>query len=244
MAIQLFATCLGEAFYPNILKDCVALFDRLDIEVVFPEGQCCCGQPLFNSGFHNDARAVARNFLKAFPSEPRDLVSPSGSCVDMVRHHMPGLFAPDTPEHDRAADLASRTHELSEYLVRIRNIADVGARFPHKVAYHASCHLLRGLGLRSEARTLLSAVRDIELVPLDGDEECCGFGGAFSVIYPDVSRAMVELKVQAITRSGAEVVVTGDGGCLMNIAGALRTMGSPVRALHLVEVLASTGEGL
>ena len=239
MPVQLFATCLAESFYPSVLRDTVALLERLGVAVAFPQGQCCCGQPLFNSGFRRDARVVARGFLAAFRDHPGAIVSPSGSCVDMVRRHLGDLFPAEAPEHALAQETAARTYELSEYLVRVLGVTDVGARFPHKVTYHPSCHLLRGLGLRSEALTLLSAVRDLELLPLEEEQECCGFGGAFSVIYPEVSRAMMEAKIHAIARSGADAVVTGDAGCLMNIAGGLRKLGSPIHAMHLASVLAS-----
>jgi L-lactate dehydrogenase complex protein LldE len=240
--VQLFATCLAESFYPGVLRGTIALLERLGLAVGFPGGQTCCGQPLFNSGFQRDAHSVARGFLAAFRDHEGDIVSPSGSCVDMVRHHFAELFPEDDPDHAVAVSTAGRTFELTEYLVRVLHVTDVGARFAHRVTYHASCHQLRGLGLREEAKQLLGAVRDIELVPLPEEESCCGFGGAFTVIYPEVSRAMVEAKVRAIVASGAEAVVTGDAGCLMNIAGALRKAGAAVRPLHLVEVLAS-GQG-
>jgi L-lactate dehydrogenase complex protein LldE len=159
----------------------------------------------------------------------------------MVRHHYPHLFPPDTPERRQAEAVAGRTREFSEFLVRDLRATDVGARFQGKVTYHASCHLLRGLGLREEPKTLLGHVEGIEVVPLPGEETCCGFGGAFSVIYPEVSQAMMEAKVRAVTGSGAEAVVACDAGCLMNIAGGLRRASSPVRAMHLIDVLAGEG---
>ena len=237
--VQLFATCLAESFYPDVLRDTVAILEYLGVTVGFPGGQTCCGQPLFNSGFHRDARAVARGFLAAFRDHQGDIVSPSGSCVDMVRHHFADLFPEGDPDHALARKTAGRTYELTEYLVRVLGVTDVGARFPHRVTYHASCHQLRGLGLREEAKQLLGAVRDIELVPLEEEETCCGFGGAFSVIYPEVSRAMMDAKVRAVVASGAEAVVACDAGCLMNIAGGLRKAGAATRPMHLVEVLAS-----
>jgi L-lactate dehydrogenase complex protein LldE len=237
--VQLFATCLAESFYPDVLRDTVAILEHLGVTVGFPGEQTCCGQPLFNSGFHRDAQAVARGFLAAFRDHEGDIVSPSGSCVDMVRHHFAELFPEGDRDHALALETAERTYELTEYLVRVLKVTDVGARFPHRVTYHASCHQLRGLGLREEAKQLLRAVRDIELVPLEDEESCCGFGGAFSVIYPEVSRAMMEAKVRTIVASGADVVVTCDAGCLMNIAGGLRKAGSSTRPMHLVEVLAA-----
>ena len=238
-AVQLFVTCLGEQFYPNVLQQMVAILERLGLAVEFPAAQTCCGQPLYNSGFHEQARGVARGFLHAFGEGDTPIVCPSGSCVDMVRHHFLELFPPGSAEHARARNVAGRTFELGEYLVRQLGITDVGARFPHKVTYHASCHQLRGLGLVTEAKQLLAAVADLELVPLPEEETCCGFGGVFSVLYPEVSRAMMQAKVRHIVGTGAAAVVACDAGCLMNIAGGLRGERSDVRALHLIEVLAA-----
>jgi L-lactate dehydrogenase complex protein LldE len=239
--VQLFITCLAEQFYPSTLRNLVDLLERQGVAVEFPDEQTCCGQPFFNTGFQDEARALARRWLRTFGRSEAPIVAPSGSCVDMVRH-FPHLFPPGSPEAAEAAAMAARTFEISEYLVRRLGLRDVGARYPHRVAYHASCHLLRGLGLRAEAKLLLGAVRDIELVPLPEEEVCCGFGGAFSVIYPEVSRAMLDAKVRNVLASGAEAVVACDAGCLMNIAGGLRKRGSTVKALHLVDILASTGD--
>jgi L-lactate dehydrogenase complex protein LldE len=239
--VQLFITCLAEQFYPSTLRSLVGLLERQGVEVEFPEKQTCCGQPFFNTGFQDEARAMARRWLRTFGRSADPIVAPSGSCVDMVRH-FPRLFAAGSREATEATAVAARTFEIGEYLVRCLGVRDVGARFPHRVAYHASCHLLRGLGLRTEAKELLHAVRDIELVPLPEEEVCCGFGGAFSVIYPEVSRAMLDAKVRNVLASGAEAVVACDAGCLVNIAGGLRKAGSTVKALHLVDILASTGD--
>jgi L-lactate dehydrogenase complex protein LldE len=236
---QLFITCLAEQFYPGILEKMVGLLEKLGIDLQFPEQQTCCGQPLFNSGYQSEARHLAANWLETFGASPAPVVSPSGSCVDMVRHHYPELFPEGTPMCELARELAARTFEFTEFLVHQLKVVDVGARFPHRVTYHPSCHLLRGLGLSQEAKQLLGAVRDIELVPLSDEEICCGFGGVFSVIYPAVSREMMEAKVNNIIGSGAEAVVACDAGCLMNISGGLRVAGSQIKALHLIDVLAS-----
>ena len=238
---QLFITCLSEQFFPGVLKDMVAVLERLGVECEFPEAQTCCGQPFYNSGFRSQAADLARRWIQVFGNTDGYIVSPSGSCVDMVRHHYPELFPPDSWERSRAEAVAARTFEFSQFLVNELKVTDVGARFPHRVTYHASCHLLRGLGVRDEPRQLLEAVKDLELVPLEQAETCCGFGGVFSVIYPEVSQAMMDAKVRNIQASGAEVVVAGDAGCLMNIGGGLRKADSPVRAMHLIEVLAANG---
>jgi L-lactate dehydrogenase complex protein LldE len=238
---QLFITCLTEQFFPGTLKRMVTLLERLGVQVAFPEGQTCCGQPFFNSGFHTQSRHLARKWLEVFGKTDGFIVSPSGSCVDMVRHHFLYLFPPDSPEHRLAQETAARTREFTQFLVNDLKVTDVGARFPRKVTYHASCHLLRGLGVREEPKLLLRKVQGLELVPLEGEETCCGFGGAFSVIYPEVSQVMMESKVRAVMGSGAEAVVACDAGCLMNIAGGLRRADPPVRAMHLIDVLAGEG---
>jgi L-lactate dehydrogenase complex protein LldE len=236
---QLFITCLGENFFSNVLKDMVRVLERLGVQCEMPEGQTCCGQPFFNSGFVSQSLAPARQFLKVFSPTDGYIVAPSGSCVDFVRHHFSELFPEGTPEHARVKEIVPRTFEFSEFLVNVLQVTDVGAYFPHKVTYHASCHLLRGLGLRAEPKQLLGAVKGLELVPLNDEETCCGFGGVFSIVYPEVSKAMMEAKVQNIQASGAEFVVACDPGCLMNIAGGLQKTGSPIRALHLIQVLAN-----
>ena len=240
--VQLFITCLAEQFFPNVLKDMVELLERLGVEVAFPKEQTCCGQPFFNSGAWSQARELASKWLKVFGETDGFIVSPSGSCVDMVRHHFAQLFPPETPEHGQAIQAAARTFEFTQFLVQQLKVTDVGARFPHKVTYHASCHLLRGLGIREEPKEVLRQVRGLELVPLQGEETCCGFGGVFSDIYPEVSQAMMEAKVRSIRDSGADVVAACDAGCIMNIAGGLRRAGSPVRVMNLIEILAAGTE--
>ena len=236
---QLFITCLAEQFFPDALQKMVRVLERSGVQLDFPGAQTCCGQPLYNSGFQNEARQLARAWLQTFGKTDGYIVAPSGSCVDMVRHHYPELFPEGTRERDLALQVAARTFEFSEFLVDELKIVDLGARFPHKVAYHASCHLLRGLGARESPKQLLRATHDLELVPLADEETCCGFGGTFSVIYPEVSQAMMQAKLRNIEASGAEIVVACDPGCLMNIGGGLRRAGSRVRAMHLIEILAS-----
>ena len=236
---QLFVTCLGDNFFPNTLRDMLLVLGRLGVECGVPKDQTCCGQPLFNSGFQRRATGPARQWLRAFGSTDGYIVAPSGSCAGFVRHRYPELFPPGSPEHDLAASVAERTFEFAEFLTHVLGVTDVGACFPRKVSYHASCHILRELGLRDEPKQLLSAVRGLELVPLPEEETCCGFGGIFSVFSPEVSQAMMEAKVRHILTTGVEVVVVGEPGCLMNIAGGLQRIGSPVRAMHLADVLAS-----
>ncbi len=238
---QLFITCLAEQFFSPMLKDMVTLLERLDVQCEFPEAQTCCGQPMFNSGFQSQARSLARKWIDTFDHTDGYIISPSGSCVDMVRHHYPELFPAGTSDHERARSVAARTFEFTQFLVDELKITDVGAVFPHKVTYHASCHLLRGLQGRTQPKQLLQGVKGLELVPLHDEETCCGFGGVFSVIYPEVSQAMMETKVRNIEASGADTIVACDAGCLMNIAGGLKKVNSPIKALHLIQVLAQQG---
>lgn len=239
MKVQLFTTCLGENFFTPVLKDMVAVLERLGATCELPEGQSCCGQPLYNSGFQAKTVGIAAQWLRTFGGREGYIVAPSGSCADFVRHRYATLFAPGTAEHDLALSVAGRTYEFSEFLTRVLQITDVGASFPHTVTYHASCHILRGLGLREQPKQLLGAVQGLQLTPLHEEETCCGFGGIFSVVYPEVSGAMLADKVRNIEASGAEYVVVGEPGCLMNVAGGLRKAGSRVQAVHLIQVLAA-----
>lgn len=235
---QLFITCLGDQFYTSTLQKMARILERLEVELIFPPEQTCCGQPLFNNGFEAKTRPVALNFLRAFEKSDAPIIAPSGSCVSMVRHHYAGLFKEGTPEHALAVDIASRTYEFTEYLLEVLNVTDVGAVYPHKVTYHATCHYLRELGHKTEAKTLLNAVQGLEFVPLKEEETCCGFGGSFTVTFPEVSRAMMENKVNAVIASGADTVVMCEPGCLMNVAGGLHKAGSKIRAMHIVDLLA------
>ena len=242
---QLFITCLADQFYTSTLQNMTALLEQLGVELSFPPEQTCCGQPLFNNGFEDKTRAVALNFMQAFAKYPdghasdAPIIGPSGSCVSMVKHHYPELFPVGTPEYNLARDTAARMYEFTEYLVNVLKVSDVGAVFPHKVTYHASCHYLREMGLKTEAKTLLGAVKDLEFIPLNEEETCCGFGGAFTVTYPEVSRAMMENKVNKIIASGADTVVMCEPGCLMNVAGGLHKAGSKIRAMHIIDLLSA-----
>ncbi len=235
MRVSLLVTCLGDALFPEVGVATVRLLRRLGIEVDFPPAQTCCGQPQFNSGYHDDARALARHTIQAFDNGQL-VVTPSGSCAAMVKLEYPELLHADHRWCERARRLAERTHELSEFLVNVLGKDDVGARFEGKATYHMACHL-RGLGVSSEPERLLRKVRGLELEPLERFDECCGFGGSFSVRFPNISGAMVNDKAAFIEQTGADVMVATDAGCLMNIAGCLRRRGSKVRALHLAQVL-------
>jgi L-lactate dehydrogenase complex protein LldE len=217
------------------------ILERLGVDLVFPPEQTCCGQPLYNNGFEEKTRAIALNFMNAFAKNDAPIIAPSGSCVSMVKHHYPSLFKEGTPEHDLALDISSRIFEFTEYLVHVLRVTDVGAVYPHKVTYHATCHYLREMGLKSEAKMLLHAVKGLEFVSLNAEETCCGFGGSFTVTFPEISRAMMENKVRDIEASGADTVVMCEPGCLMNIAGGLQKAGTNIRAMHIIDLLASKG---
>ena len=238
MNVSLMVTCLGDALFPDVGVATVRLLRRLGVGVDFPKAQTCCGQPHFNSGFHDDARDLARHTINAFAGAQL-VVAPSGSCAAMVKLEYPELFHNDPVWQQRAQDLAARTHELSDFLVNVLGIEDVGARFEGRATYHMACHL-RGLRLLTEPERLLRRVRGLELVPLERADECCGFGGSFSVRFPGISGAMVQDKAAFIEKAGVTTLVATDAGCLMNIAGCLRRRGSAVRALHLAEVLEKT----
>ncbi|HEX3315570.1 MAG TPA: (Fe-S)-binding protein [Gemmataceae bacterium] len=238
MRVALMATCLGDAFFPDAPAATVKLLRRLGVDVDFPQAQTCCGQPHFNSGYHDDARDLAKHTIRVFADAER-IVVPSGSCAAMVKLEYPHLFEHDEVWLRRATDLASRTYDLSSFLLNVLGTDDVGARYPARATYHMACHL-RGLGATTGPERLLSKVKDLTLVPLERFDECCGFGGSFSVRYPGISGSMVTDKVGFIEKTGAECVIATDAGCLMNIGGCLHRKKSPVRTVHLAEVLAST----
>jgi len=241
--VQLFVTCIVDTLYPEVGEAVVRVLRRLGASVDFPAGQTCCGQPAFNAGLRLQARPMAEHTIRVFEKAPGDIVIPSGSCAGMVRHGYPELFADDPEWLQRARALAERTYEFSEYLVDVLGVSDVGARLPGKLTYHASCHLLRDMGVDHQPRALLEAVQDAEVVELSGAAECCGFGGVFSVEHPEISAAMLWRKIDNIEASGAEWVVSCDGGCITHINGGLSRMGKPRRAIHIAQLLDKISEG-
>jgi L-lactate dehydrogenase complex protein LldE len=237
MQISLMITCLGDVLRPEAGKATVRLLQRLGHDVDFPAAQTCCGQPFYNSGFSDLAREQAKHTIEAF-SGGRIVVTPSGSCCAMVKVEYPHLFEEGSEWRKRADELASRTFELSDFLVNKLGVTDVGATFNGKVTYHYACHL-RGLKLAGEAETLIKNVKGATYVPLFRDDQCCGFGGSFSIRYPEISTSMVTDKAKCIADTAADVVVSTDAGCLMNIGGKLRRDGQPIRVWHLAELLES-----
>jgi L-lactate dehydrogenase complex protein LldE len=231
-----------DAVFPEVGEAMVQVFDRIGIPLTYPEGQTCCGQPAFNSGYRHEAATAARRFIDLFEGAEA-IVCPSGSCVAMVRHHSPELFANDPAMQARALAVGRKTFELSEYLVNILDVVDLGAVFDGTVTYHDSCHLTRTLGIREQPRQLLRHVRGLSLVEMDHSDTCCGFGGTFSVNYPEISLALADDKIDNILKSGAEAVVGCDVSCLMHIGGRITRRREKIRVVHLAQVLAGTKAG-
>lgn len=243
MRVAVMATCLGDAMFPEAPRATVRLLRRLGVEVEVPEAQTCCGQPMVNTGYLDEAVPAVRRYVEAFDGYDA-VVVPSGSCAGSVRHQhaVVARRADDDGLIEAVGRTSSRTFELSEYLVDVLGMTDVGASFPHRVTYHPTCHSLRMLRVGDRPRRLLEAVRGIDLVELPEAHECCGFGGTFAVKNPDVSVAMGADKVRHVRETGAEVLVAGDASCLMHIGGLLSRQRAGVRTMHLAEVLASTAD--
>jgi L-lactate dehydrogenase complex protein LldE len=247
MKIALFATCIVDGMYPRAAQATVAVLERLGHEVVFPKGQACCGQMHVNSGYFKEAVPVVANHVRAFESEDYDVaVAPSGSCVASVKHQHPMVarHAGDAGLEERAVAVGKKTYELSELLVDVLGVTNpaeqLGSYFPHAVTYHPSCHGMRLLKLGDRQAGLLRGVKGLELRDLPEADQCCGFGGTFSVKNADVSSAMLADKAANIRSTGASVCAGGDYSCLMHIGGGLSRQGDAVATLHLAEILAST----
>lgn len=236
-----FATCLVDQFYPEAGLAGMELLRREGIRVVFPRGQSCCGQPARNSGYFEEARAVARQQIRSFP-KPWPVVVPSGSCAGMMREHYPELFKGE-PDEAAANDFASRVYELTWFLVHVCQIKLADKGTPVRVTFHGACHSQREMGVREEPKELLRALDNVTFVELQRSTECCGFGGTFSVRQPEISAAMVADKIADIRSTEADEVLSGDCGCLMNISGAMEKAGKPVRARHIAEFLLERSHG-
>ena len=235
--VGLFVTCLVDLFRPSVGFATVKLLEEAGCLVEVPESQTCCGQPAFNSGDRKDTADIARAVIKTFT--PYDyVVAPSGSCAGMIKAHYPELFAPGTPDRAAADALAEKTYEVVSFLVRVMKLEKVEARFDGTVTYHDSCSGLRELGVKAEPRKLLRTVEGLEIIELEDAEVCCGFGGTFCVKYPDISNVMVAKKTKKIAATKADLLLAGDMGCLMNMAGKLKREGSALKVRHVAEVLA------
>jgi len=235
---SLFVTCVVDQLFPQVGLAAAEVLQRVGYEVDFPQAQTCCGQPAFNSGYPEEARKVAQHFLGVF-RDSEYIVVPSGSCTSMIAHHFMDVFPEGSNERDEARRLGARVWEFSRFLLEVAGVEDVGARLERAVTYHDSCHALRELRVKDGPRRLLAKVRGLELREMDAAEQCCGFGGTFSVKFPDVSAAMAGTKIESIRKTGAETVVSVDSSCLMQLEGVIRRAGLPIRTMHLAEVLAS-----
>ena len=239
MRVALFVTCLVDRFWPEVGVACVEVLRRAGCEVHFDERQTCCGQPAHNTGYAEEARRVGRHVVETYASDDREaIVVPSGSCAAMFRH-LPELFDEDDPDRARAAAVAERTFELSSFLVDVLGVTELGAEFEGRLLWHDACHGLRELGVRDQPRTLLRNVGGVELVEPDGPPSCCGFGGTFAVKQPELSVAMVDERLCAFERTGAQWIVSSDVSCLMQIGGRAERQRSEMGTLHLAQVLAS-----
>jgi L-lactate dehydrogenase complex protein LldE len=235
--VGLFVTCLVDLFRPSVGFATVKLLEDAGCIVEVPESQTCCGQPAFNSGDRKDTTDIARALIRTF-SEFDYVVAPSGSCAGMIKTHYPELFAVGSADRQAADALAEKTYELVSFLVRVMKQEKVEARFDGTVTYHDSCSGLRELGVKSEPRKLLRTVEGLDLVELEDAEVCCGFGGTFCVKYPDISNVMVAKKAKKIGDTQADLLLAGDLGCLMNMAGKLKREGSGLKVRHVAEILA------
>ena len=237
MRVGLFVTCVVDQLWPAVGASTVEVLRRVGCAVEFDERQTCCGRPAFNTGYRHEGRQLAERFIELCEdSQAEAIVSPSGSCTAMV-HHYPQLFAGDPEWLPRAQAIAARTHELSSFLVRVLKVEDVGASWQGRLTWHDACHGLRDLNLKTEPRKLIRNVRGAEFVELEHADACCGFGGTFSVKYPEISVAILDQKIEAIERAGVQAVVSGDASCLMQIGGRLSRKGSKVKVMHLAELL-------
>jgi len=236
---SLFIPCLVDLFLPEIGEATYYLLQHLGIRPLYHPEQTCCGQPAINAGYVKQARKAAKHFIEVFGND-EVVVSPSGSCVCTVKDHYPQLLCDEPEWFRRANELSGRIYELSQYIVDVLGIEDCGASFNGKVAYHESCHVLRGLGVSAQPRKLISSVKGTELVALRGAENCCGFGGEFANTYPDISAAMVQEKCDNYLESGADILILCEPGCLLNIGGYLSRNHPDKKAMHLAQFLVTS----
>ena len=235
--IQLFVTCLVDSFYPKTGEAIVDIFHRLGVDVEFARDQTCCGQPNFNAGLRAEARPIAEHTIRVFEKTTDDIVVPSGSCAHMIKHGYAELFADDPIWLPRAQALGSRIYEFTEYIVDKLGVTDLGAQWDGVLTYHPSCHTLRGMHVDRQPRTLLANVRSATIVDLPNADECCGFGGIFSMEHPELSAEWLKRKISNLETSNAPTLVVADSGCRMHIASGLNRQKRPQRVIHIAEVL-------
>ena len=237
-SVSLFVTCLVDQLFPPVGLAMAEVLERIGYTIDFRQAQTCCGQPAFNSGHREPARDVARYFLDTF-EDAEYVVVASGSCCSMISHHYADLFGNDAKMMDRVHAMEGKTYEFSRFLLDVAQVDDVGAKLNRVATYHDSCHALRELGIKKGPRQLLSKVKGLELREMSVAEECCGFGGTFSVKFAELSGAMANTKIESIQQTGADLVVSIDSSCLMQLEGTMRKQGLPITTMHLAEVLAS-----
>ena len=235
--VALFVTCIVDQVFPQVGIAITQVLERLGYEVDFPEAQTCCGQPAFNSGYPDQARIIAKHFLDVF-RDSEYIIVPSGSCASMISHHFADIFENDPKLLAEVHRLEPRVWEFSRFLLEVAGVDDVGARFDGIVTYHDSCHALRELHIKAGPRQLLAKVRGLTLAEMDIAEECCGFGGTFSIKFPEVSGAMARTKIDSIQKTGASTIVSIDSSCLMQLQGVIDRAGLSLRTRHLAEILA------
>ncbi|WP_246941695.1 (Fe-S)-binding protein [Bacillus pinisoli] len=237
MKVSLFITCLADLFYSNVGRATVELLEKVGCKVHFPESQTCCGQPAFNSGYHKETIEVAKHMIRTL-EDSEYVVSPSGSCIAMLREYV-HLFHGNENWQKRAAELANKSYELTQFLVEVVKVESLNACLREKATYHKSCHMTRLLGVKAAPLKLLSQVEGLEMLPLPNSENCCGFGGTFSVKMGQISEQMVDEKIKDIETTGANLLIGSDCGCLMNIAGRIKRQGKSLKVMHIAEVLNS-----
>jgi len=237
MRVQLFGTCMVDSFFPELGEATVRLLGHFGVEAVYPKGQTCCGQPAYNAGYRDAARGAAEHFLSLFTGTDA-IVTPSGSCAAMVKHHYPELFHDEPRLAEKAAGVSARIFEMSQFLVQVLGAHRTGFAGRGRITYHSSCHLTRTLGVREEPLLLIAALQGAEFIPMPDATRCCGFGGMFMAKLPEISCALADEKAESILASGADTVTGCDSACLMTIADALKRRGSAIEVKHLVQLLA------
>jgi L-lactate dehydrogenase complex protein LldE len=238
--VQLFVTCIVDTLYPEIGEAVVEVLQKSGQKVEFPHGQTCCGQPAFNAGMRAEARKMAEHTIRVFEDSPGDIVIPSGSCAGMVKHGYQELFSDDPEWQNRAKNIADRTYEFSQYLVDVLRITNLDSKFEGKITYHPSCHLLRDVGIDKQPQLLINNIQGAENTALPNREECCGFGGLFSIEHPEISKEMLERKINDLLSSGAETLVACDAGCIAHISGGLHRRKIEREVFHIAQILAAS----
>jgi len=237
MYVQLFGTCLVDSFFPEVGEATVQIFNKFGVDFTFPKEQTCCGQPAFNAGYLSESRDAAEHFINTFSGTDM-IVTPSGSCAAMVKHHYPELFQDNPQMLEAARKVGERVYELSQFLVNVLHVHEAALTGSGSVTYHSSCHLTRTLGAVQEPQLLISAIKGMEFRPMPDATRCCGFGGVFMAKLPEISMAIADDKAESIIATGADIVTGCDCGCLMNISDALKKRGSAVKVKHIAELVA------